>query len=142
MDVTPLIPEGRQVIQGYADGHFLVAQTVYDGPVLVMPTRTVAWSIDLPDTGTFPADFSPDSLGEAFASVEPFDILLIGSGERQAFLKPAVRAAIRERGPVVEVMDTGAACRTYNLLLAEGRQVAAALIPLPSTNAAMERTGG
>ena len=142
MDVTPLIPEGLQVIQGYADGHFLVAQTVYDGPVLVMPTRTVVWSIDLRDTGTFPADFSLDSLGEAFASTEPFDILLIGSGERQAFLKPAIRAAIRERGPVVEVMDTGAACRTYNLLLAEGRQVAAALIPLPSTNAAMERTGG
>ena len=43
---------------------------------------------------------------------------------------PALRAAIRARGPVVDVMDTGAACRTYNVLLSEARRVAAALLPV------------
>jgi uncharacterized protein len=57
---------------------------------------------------------------------------LIGCGRKQVFIRPDVRRSIRERGPVVEMMDTGAACRTYNLLLAEERRVAAALLPIPS----------
>ncbi len=48
-----------------------------------------------------------------------------------ALLPPALRQAVRAWGPVVEAMATPAACRTYNLLLAEGRRVAAALIALP-----------
>ncbi|MBS1201351.1 MAG: hypothetical protein H6R27_2029 [Proteobacteria bacterium] len=56
------------------------------------------------------------------------DILILGTGERQVFPEPAVFAAVAARGIGFEVMDNGAACRTYNVLLAEGRNVALALI--------------
>jgi uncharacterized protein len=59
------------------------------------------------------------------------DLLLFGQGRRMALISPALRQGIRAVGIVVEPMDTGAACRTYNVLMAEGRRVAAALIPVP-----------
>ncbi|HET6224238.1 MAG TPA: Mth938-like domain-containing protein, partial [Dongiaceae bacterium] len=56
------------------------------------------------------------------------DLLLVGCGARMAPLPPALRQALRQIGVVMEPMDTGAACRTYNVLMAEGRRVCAALI--------------
>jgi len=56
------------------------------------------------------------------------DILVLGTGETQEFPAPSVFAAVAARGIGFEVMDNGAACRTYNVLLAEGRRVALALI--------------
>ena len=55
-------------------------------------------------------------------------ILLIGCGQGAAMISPALRQALRAAGAVIDAMDTGAACRTYNVLLAEERRVAAALI--------------
>lgn len=134
MDVTPLIPEGRQIVQGYSNGHFKVNQVIYEGPVLVMPERTETWSIGWvsgADEASLLNTLHLESLAALFEPQGPFDILLIGCGRKQVFIRPDVRQAIRERGPVVEMMDTGAACRTYNLLLAEERRVAAALLPIP-----------
>jgi uncharacterized protein len=54
----------------------------------------------------------------------------VGCGARSVFVPPPLRAALKEIGLSLEVVDTGSACRTYNVLLAEGRRVAAALIPL------------
>ena len=59
------------------------------------------------------------------------DILLVGTGARFAMVPPALRQAVRAWGPVVGSMATPSACRTYNVLLAEGRRVAAALLALP-----------
>ena len=56
------------------------------------------------------------------------EILLIGCGKKQAVLPPKIRMGLKEVGIGLEVMDTGAAVRTYNVLLAEGRRVAAALM--------------
>jgi uncharacterized protein len=56
------------------------------------------------------------------------ELLLIGTGARMAQIDRTLRQALRADGVVIEVMDTGAACRTYNVLMAEGRRVAAALI--------------
>jgi len=58
----------------------------------------------------------------------PWDVLLLGTGQRQHFPPPALLRPIYETGRGVEIMDTPAACRTYNLLIAEGRLVCAALI--------------
>lgn len=127
MDVTPLVPEGVQIIHGYGDGGFRIAQVQHRGPVLVMPRATLAWAVD-PATALAPLDLA--GLEPVLASEEAFDILLLGTGVAQVFVPPAARRAIRERGPVAEMMDTGAACRTFNLLLAEGRRVAAALLPI------------
>jgi uncharacterized protein len=68
----------------------------------------------------------------------PIEILLLGTGDRLRFPHPSLTAPLRAAGIGVEVMDTGAACRTYNILLAEDRRVGAALMlqavgePLPS----------
>ena len=126
MDVTPLVPEGVQIIHGYGDGGFRIAQVFHRGPVLVMPETTVPWAV-VPATALDPLDL--DALEPILAAASGFDILLIGTGATQVFVPSAVRQRIRERGPVAEMMDSGAACRTFNLLLAEGRRVAAALLP-------------
>jgi uncharacterized protein len=64
---------------------------------------------------------------EAVLGLAP-EIILLGTGERQVFPDPRLYAAVAARGVGIEVMDNGAACRTYNVLLAEGRNVALALI--------------
>ncbi|HHO68041.1 MAG TPA: hypothetical protein ENK12_03320, partial [Gammaproteobacteria bacterium] len=64
---------------------------------------------------------------DALAELEP-EVVLIGTGETLRFPAPACTAGLLSRGVGVEVMDTGAACRTFNILLSEGRRVVAALL--------------
>ncbi|UUX50106.1 Mth938-like domain-containing protein [Nisaea acidiphila] len=124
MDVTPLIPEGRQLIEAYGDGAFRITGERYAGPVIVFPEETLDWNpAEVADLTL--ADFVPVTGREPAP-----EILLFGTGARTEFVLPSLRASIREKGPVVDIMDTGAACRTYNVLLAEGRRVAAALLPV------------
>lgn len=126
MDLTPLIPAGRQIIESYGDGRFRVSGVVYEGSVLVFPQATLAW----PVTGM--AELSVPSLAEvsARAAAGEVDLLLVGCGLRLTMIPKDLRAALRAQGVVMEPMDTGAAARTYNVLMAEGRRVAAALIAI------------
>jgi uncharacterized protein len=124
MDVTPIIPAGRQVIDAYGPSRFRVAGTVYDRPLLVFPDRTEAWSVP-----TDAALLTVDAFAPVLARREEVEVLLIGTGPRMALLPKALRLGLREAGIVADPMDTGAACRTYNVLLGEGRRVAAALLP-------------
>lgn len=124
MDVTPLIPEGLQLIETYGDGAFRITGVRYQGAVFVFPDETQIWQQASVEDLTAAA-LSPVTDRETVP-----EILLLGTGARTEFVLPSIRAAIREKGPVVDVMDTGAACRTYNVLLAEGRRVAAALLPV------------
>lgn len=125
MDITPLIPADRQVIDGYRTGQFRVAGTVHLGSVLVFPERTVAWAV------TELSQVTAASLEVVRQADPPIELLLLGCGSQGAVLLPAsLRRELRESGLRVETMDTGAACRTYNILLAEARRVAAALIAL------------
>ena len=121
-DITPAVPAGRQLIQSYGEGRFRIAGTVHTGSILVFPTRTVAWAV------TGPAAVTPQSLAPIAQAEEAPEILLVGCGP--AFLAPpaGLADALREHGLVLDWMDTGAACRTFNVLLAEDRLVAAALI--------------
>jgi len=111
--------EGRLPIDGYAPGGFRVAGTVHRGPLALVPGGVVAWE--------GPPDFA--ALVERAAS---FDVLLVGTGA--ALVLPegfaATRAQLEAAGAGVELMSTPSACRTYNVLLGEGRRVAAALIPI------------
>ncbi len=133
MDVTPLVPEGRQVVEGYGDGYFRVSGTVWQGAVIIFPDSCIAWPAAAGGADMRSALASQAGALEALAPVFEVaavpEILLLGCGARAVPVSSAVRAAVRDRGPVLEVMDTGAACRTYNLLLAEQRRVAAALVP-------------
>jgi uncharacterized protein len=126
MDLTPLIPGGRQIIESYGEGRFRIGGQVHAGAVLVFPERTIAWPVKAAGEATLENLEAVLSAGRD-GSV---DLLLFGQGPRMLMLSPALRQGLREAGIVIEPMDTGAACRTYNVLMAEGRRVAAALIPV------------
>jgi uncharacterized protein len=76
------------------------------------------------------ANLSLEDLGPIRDASEPVGVLLLGCGNVGALIAPKLRAEVREWGVVIEAMDTGAACRTYNVLLSEDRDVAAALIAI------------
>ena len=121
-DVTPLIPAGRQVVDSYGRNGFHVSGVAYEGAILVTAEATVAWPV-----GSL-TEVTLDSLSALFD--RGIEILLLGCGARMVPVPPALRTALKAKGMVVDAMDTGAACRTYNVLLAEERRVAAALLPV------------
>jgi uncharacterized protein len=122
LDITPVTPEGRQVIQRYGDGRFRIAGFNYAGSVIVMTDESILWPV------TQSADITIESLSPLFVKRTKPGIILIGCGSK--FLPPPkdLRLTMKEKGAVLEWMDTGAACRTYNVLLTEERHVVAALI--------------
>ncbi|MGH7088259.1 MAG: Mth938-like domain-containing protein [Stellaceae bacterium] len=122
MDVTPLIPADRQVIDSYGPGGFHVSGVAHRGAILVFPDGTCPW------TAISVAALSEESLAPVLTH-GGIEILLLGCGRRMAPLARELRLKLRAAGIVVDAMDTGAACRTYNVLLAEDRRVAAALLP-------------
>ena len=115
---------GRQLIQGYAAGGFRIGGVAHAGSVLVLPERTLAWPVGAPDQVTV------ESLAPIVAAAPAVELLLLGLGPRFLPVPAALRQALKDHGIALEAMDTGAACRTYNVLLAEHRRVAAALIAL------------
>ncbi len=124
MDVTPIAPAGRQLIEAYRTGHFRVSGTEFAGSVIVIPERTMIWD-RAEITG-----LQIDDLAAVLNAVPPLDVLLIGCGQRMAPLPGRIREDLREAGIGSDAMDSGAACRTYNVLVSENRRVAAALIAL------------
>lgn len=114
----------RKVVEGYGPGRFRVSGTVHEGSVLILPEQVHAWPV------TALAEVTLDSLAAVIAPEADIELLLIGCGARMAMVPADLRTALRERGIAIEAMDTGAAARTYNLLLSENRRVAAALIAL------------
>jgi len=129
LDITPRVPAGRQLIQGYGGGRFRIAGAVHEASVLVFAEETRPWPV------TDAAQITRDALaavtaahGKAGGGAGGGGILIIGCGP--AFMAPPkeLKRELREAGLVMEWMDTGAACRTFNVLLAEDRAFAAALI--------------
>ena len=119
-DITPLLNRNQKVIQAYSGGRFKISGEYIDGPVIVTPFTVDSWN-----------NASLESLSPAdFAKLHnEIDVLIIGSGKNGVLMLPQKRMEFKEAGFSVEIMDTGAACRTFNVLTAEGRRVAAALFP-------------
>ncbi len=124
MDITPRARADRQVIQAYGGGGFRIAGTRHEGAVLVLPDTTLAWPLAAPPT------IEAESLSALRETGPPVELLLIGTGASMVRIDAALRREIKSWGIVVDAMDTGAACRTYNVLLLEERRVAAALLPV------------
>ena len=122
MDITRIAPKDRQHIQRYSADGFKVSGQTFDGPVLVFADQTVPWNAPLVH------DLSLDDFSVVKDSLSDVDLCLLGCGTRTQQVPKALREAMREKGVSVEPMDTGAACRTFNVLLAEGRAVMAALL--------------
>ncbi len=125
MDVTPLVKAGQQIIQSYADGQFRVSGEVYSGRAIVFPDETQNWMFD---GGV--KDLSIDDFEPLIAKAQDIDVVLLGCGESVHFLSVELKNALKNNGLSVDVMGTGAACRTYNVLVAEGRRVVALLLPV------------
>lgn len=112
----------RVGIDAYGNGGFRFADMSHKGSLLCLPTGMHGWEV---------ADASAltlESLRPALECADELDVLLIGLGPDIVAIDPAIRAAFRARRVIVEPTQTGGAIRTYNVLLAEDRAVAAALI--------------
>lgn len=104
-------------IDGYGDGYFRIAGARHVAPLAVTPKGVVPW------TGL------SDAAGLLSTSSD-VDVILIGTGAEIAHIPTALRDALEGAGFGVEIMASTQACRTYNVLLSEGRRVALALMPL------------
>ena len=122
MNNAPLRYPGRAPVDAYGNGGFRFAQMSHRGSILCLPSGIYAW----PPAG--PSEIGAASLAPALAEKDALGLLLLGTGPRQHMPHADVRHAFDAAGIGLEAMDTGAACRTYNVLLAEGRPVGAALL--------------
>jgi uncharacterized protein len=121
-DITPQLTEGRHLVEAYGPGRFTVGGRQHEGSIQLTAGEVAAWPAARVEEITL------ESLAFVLEQDPPYEVLLIGTGEKMHFLSPVLRRAIREKGPVPEFMDTGAAARTFNLLQTENRRVAAALL--------------
>jgi uncharacterized protein len=114
------LPGGVNAITGYGEGYVMVNGARHSSSVVVLPDRIEPWaaqSFDQLSTEDF-----------AFLRDLKAEIVLLGTGARQRFPHPRFGAGLAAAGIGLEVMDLQAACRTYNILVAEQRKVAAALL--------------
>lgn len=125
LDITPLIGSDRQIIQSYSAGKFRVSGEIYECPLIVFPDHVEEWRFAGDPAALVAEDFS-----QILESGQDVDVILFGGGAKAVFVKEAVRQTLRDQGMILESMDTGAACRTYNVLLTEGRRVAALVLPV------------
>ncbi|KMO19384.1 Mth938-like domain-containing protein [Methylobacterium platani] len=116
---------GRYPIDAYGGGGFRFAEMSHRGSILALPSGVRAWEV------TEPAGITPASLGPLLAEAGGVDLLLLGTGAEIVFAPDSLRRHLKEAGIGLDVMQTGAAARTYNILMAENRKVAAALIAVP-----------
>jgi len=122
--IEPAAPRypGRAPIEAYGNGGFRFAGMSHRGSLLCLPDAIIGWP------ATSAEGLTLDDFAQLQSDPSGIELLLLGTG--RSFLLPSaeLRAGLRDIGIRIEPMDTGAACRTYNILLAEQRPVGAALI--------------
>ena len=121
MKLNVVQPGDQNLITGYGDGYVAVNAQRYTSSVIVTPNRAVAeW--DVRDFAALePLHF------QALLDLKP-EIVLLGTGERQQFPRPELMRMFFDARVGFEAMDSRAACRTYNILMSEGRDVLAAIL--------------
>ncbi|MCW5722639.1 MAG: hypothetical protein KIS86_16000 [Devosia sp.] len=113
----------RQVgIDAYGNGGFRFAEMSHRGSLLCLPTGMWNWA------ATTAGEVTLASLMPVLEAAESIDVLLIGLGADISAIDPTIREAFRARKVIIEAVNTGSAVRTYNVLLAEERAIAAAFI--------------
>ena len=117
------LPQDQFFIRSVSDKGIRVHQDYFSKPFILSGQRIV------PDWGVETLDDINEETLQAVFDLQP-EVVLIGTGSTQVFLPPTTQVHFFRRQVGFEVMTTDAACRTYNVLIAEGRQVVAALLPL------------
>ena len=111
----------QKIFTAYGEGYVTVSGERFERPIVVLPEKVLTdWH---PPT----VDAMDETHFDYFLAIKPA-ILLLGTGTQQRFLHPRLYKALSAAGISVEFMDTGAACRTYNILMAEDRNVVAAIL--------------
>ncbi|PHY00363.1 MAG: hypothetical protein CK529_05150 [Rhodospirillaceae bacterium] len=114
----------RPKIQKYGAGRFTISGQVYTSGVFVLPHQALSWpATDL-------ASLSDEAIDLLLAHTSEIDVCLLGCGPKTLPIPATLRTRFKAAGFRADVMDTGSACRTYNVLMSEGRAVAAALIAI------------
>jgi len=109
-------------IDAYGNGGFRFAQMSHRGSLLCLPNGMFSWDVENV------ADIDTNSLAPVLEAHEDIDVLLVGLGTDIVLFDPQIRQLLRDHNIIVDAVGTGGAVRTYNILLAESRAVAAALI--------------
>ena len=117
---------GRYPIDAYGNGGFRFADMSHRGSILALPSAIKAWPVSTP------ADLTAEAFARVIREAAEIDILLVGTGDALVPLSREARLAIDQAGLAPDLMSTGAAVRTFNVLLSEGRAVAAALLAVES----------
>ncbi len=113
---------GRAPVDAYGNGGFRFAGMSHRGSLLCLPSGIFGWPI------ANAAEIDLESLGPVVGEADKIDVLLVGTGKELVPLPKQLQRELRDLMIVAEPMNTGAAVRTFNVLLAEERAVAAALI--------------
>jgi len=124
--MTPARFPGRAPIDAYGNGGFRFAEMSHRGSILALPSGIEAWPVARVE------DIDADTLARLIAEAAAIEILLIGTGREMQLLSREARSALAAANLEPELMATGAAVRTFNVLLSEERAVAAALIAVES----------
>ena len=117
MRLNEVVYTDAEPVEGYGPGFYRIGGKVHDAPVLTGAFGTQSWG-GLDDATTL------------LQLAEHVDVLFVGTGNDISHIPAALREPLEEAGIGVEVMSSPAACRTYNVLLSEGRRVAVALLPV------------
>ncbi|PVB63684.1 Mth938-like domain-containing protein [Labrenzia sp. 011] len=113
---------GRAPIDAYGNGGFRFAQMSHLGSLLCVPSGIYGWNL------TDPSEFTLEAFSRVFEETDDIEVLLVGTGKELTPLPAALRDKCREFGILADPMSTGAAVRTFNVLLSENRAVATALL--------------
>ncbi|WP_312806339.1 Mth938-like domain-containing protein [Agrobacterium cavarae] len=122
IEIRPAHFPGRAPIDAYGNGGFRFAEMSHRGSLLCLPSGIYGWDV------TDPSQLSVDNFTKVLEQAADIEFLLIGMGDSMRVVPRELKAALKEAGISVDPMSTGAAVRTYNIMLSESRAVAAALI--------------
>ncbi len=126
MELVQVGSDGRFYIEAYGVEGLSVGGHLWTESILLLPYDVSAWSVNKV------SDLTLDCFGKVFSSSPRVEIFLLGCGSEGSMVSKSLLYDLKNQGLVLESMNTGAACRTYNLLLSEDRRVAAGLMPINS----------
>ena len=122
LNLIPSSVNKHPLIRSYGSGGFKIDEEKYIGSLCIFRENIIPWPVNTPDEislGTFNQEFLKDASSQ---------VLIIGCGEKFLSPPPKLRSELRSHNIVLEWMATGAACRTFNVLITESRDVGAALL--------------
>ena len=124
MEITEIKGSGKPFVTAYGPGSFSFGDRVLSGAVVVTPDAVR--SFDQPDLN----QLKPEQLARLLPFLQRMDIVLVGTGGAASTLPDDLRLWAKDQGLALDIMDSGAAARTFNVLLSEERRVGAVLFPL------------